>query len=103
MSDKKIDFDDRLQILSKMYERKIPFNKVLGLKIESFKIEEVRVRFEMKESFIGNYVHGILHGGCYFRSFGHNRRPNSLIGCYREHGRTNSRRDRKKFGKNRHH
>ncbi len=63
MSDKKIDFDDRLQILCKMYERKIPFNKVLGLKIESFKIEDVRVRFEMKEAFIGNYVHGILHGG----------------------------------------
>ena len=63
MSDKKIDFDDRLQILCKMYERKIPFNKILGLKIGSLKIEDVRVSFEMKEAFIGNYVHGILHGG----------------------------------------
>lgn len=63
MSNKKIDFDDRLQILCKMYERKIPFNKVLGLKIESMKIEDVRVRFEMKEAFIGNFVQGILHGG----------------------------------------
>jgi uncharacterized protein (TIGR00369 family) len=63
MSDKKIDFDDRLQILSKMYERKIPFNKVLDLKVESLNIEDVRVRFEMKEKFIGNYVQGILHGG----------------------------------------
>ncbi len=63
MSDKKIDFDDRLQILYKLYERKIPFNKVLGIKIESLKIEDVRVKFEMKEAFIGNYVQGILHGG----------------------------------------
>lgn len=63
MSTKKIDFDDRLQVLCKMYERKIPFNKVLGLKIESIKIEDVRVRFEMKEAFIGNFVQGILHGG----------------------------------------
>jgi uncharacterized protein (TIGR00369 family) len=63
MSDKKIDFDDRLQILCKMYERKIPFNKILGIKVESLKIEDVRVRFEMKEAFIGNYVQGILHGG----------------------------------------
>lgn len=63
MSDKKIDLDDRLQILCKMYEQKIPFNKVLGLKIESLNIEDVRVKFEMKETFVGNYVHGILHGG----------------------------------------
>ena len=63
MSDKKIDLDDRLQILCKMYEQKIPFNKILGLKVESLNIEDVRVKFEMKETFIGNYVHGILHGG----------------------------------------
>ena len=63
MSDKKIDIDDRLQILTKLYEQKIPFNKVLGLQIESLETENVRVKFEMKEAFIGNYVHGILHGG----------------------------------------
>ena len=63
MSDKKIDIDDRLQILTKLYEQKIPFNKVLGLQIESLETEDVRVKFEMKEAFIGNYVHGILHGG----------------------------------------
>ena len=63
MSDKKIDLDGRLQILCKLYEHKIPFNKLLGLKVESLKIEDVRLKFEMKEMFIGNYVHGILHGG----------------------------------------
>jgi uncharacterized protein (TIGR00369 family) len=63
MSDKKIDLDARLQMLRKLYEQKIPFNKVLGLKIESLNIEDVRVKFEMKDAFIGNYVQGILHGG----------------------------------------
>jgi|GEM_PF-2498385 len=63
MSDKKIDLDGRLQILCKLYEHKIPFNKLLGLKVESLNIEDVRLKFEMKEAFIGNYVHGILHGG----------------------------------------
>jgi len=63
MSDQKKKFDKIWHILSELYERKIPFNKVLGLKIESLKMEDVRVKFEMKDEFIGNYVHGILHGG----------------------------------------
>ncbi|MBW2605347.1 MAG: thioesterase family protein [Deltaproteobacteria bacterium] len=63
MPDQKKSFDKIRQILREMYEQKIPFNKVLGLKIESLKMEEVRVKFKMKDAFIGNYVHGILHGG----------------------------------------
>jgi uncharacterized protein (TIGR00369 family) len=63
MFDKKIDLDDRVQVLRRLYEQKIPFNKVLGLKIESLRIEDVRVKFEMKDAFVGNYVQGILHGG----------------------------------------
>ncbi len=63
MFDKKIDLDDRLQVLRRLYEQKIPFNNVLGLKIESLKMEDVRVKFEMKDAFVGNYVQGILHGG----------------------------------------
>lgn len=63
MDDQKIEFYELLQILREMYEHKIPFNKVLGLQIESLKIKNVRVKFEMKEELIGNYVQGILHGG----------------------------------------
>jgi uncharacterized protein (TIGR00369 family) len=63
MPDNPMGPDDRLQMLSRLYEDKIPFNKVLGLKIESLQIEDVRVRFEMKDAFVGNFVQGILHGG----------------------------------------
>jgi len=63
MPDQKKNSDKIWKILRELYERKIPFNKVLGLKIESLKMEEVRVKFEMKDAFVGNYVHGILHGG----------------------------------------
>lgn len=63
MSDQKKSFDRIESILHELYERKIPFNKVLGLKIESLKMEDVKVKFEMKDDFIGNYVQGILHGG----------------------------------------
>ena len=61
MLDQKKSFDKIWKILRELYERKIPFNKVLGLKIESLKMEDVRVKFEMKAEFIGNYVQGILH------------------------------------------
>jgi uncharacterized protein (TIGR00369 family) len=63
MPDQKENFDKIWKILRELYEHKIPFNKVLGLKIESLIMEDVRVKFEMKEEFIGNYVQGILHGG----------------------------------------
>ena len=56
-------FDDMLTLLKKMYEQKIPFNRVLGIQIESLALDDVRVRFEMKAELIGNYVHGFLHGG----------------------------------------
>jgi uncharacterized protein (TIGR00369 family) len=63
MVDQQIGFNELLQILTEMYEQKIPFNKVLGLRVESLKLEKVELRFDMKEEFIGNYTHGILHGG----------------------------------------
>jgi len=63
MSDQKKSFDKIWKILRELYEHKIPFNKVLGLQVESLKMEDVRVKFEMKDDFIGNYVQGILHGG----------------------------------------
>ena len=59
MSDQK----EILQILRELYEHKIPFNKILGLQIESMQKGKVRIKFEMKAEFIGNYVQGILHGG----------------------------------------
>ena len=39
------------------------FNQVLGLKIVRMEAERVVGRIEMKPELIGNFVHGILHGG----------------------------------------
>jgi uncharacterized protein (TIGR00369 family) len=63
MSDQNKGFDKICNILHELYERKIPFNKVLGLKIESLKMDNVCIKFKMEDDFIGNYVQGILHGG----------------------------------------
>ena len=41
----------------------IPFNRALGLRIKKFESNEVTLIFDMKPELIGNYLHGILHGG----------------------------------------
>ena len=41
----------------------IPFNRILGLTLDSIESDHIIIRFIMKEELIGNYMHGILHGG----------------------------------------
>jgi uncharacterized protein (TIGR00369 family) len=49
--------------LKAMFEEKILFNRLLGLKITSLKPERVSGRIDMKHELIGHYTHGRLHGG----------------------------------------
>jgi uncharacterized protein (TIGR00369 family) len=41
----------------------IPFNNILGLKLDALSSEHVVMNFDMKEELIGNYMKNILHGG----------------------------------------
>ena len=41
----------------------IPFNRILDLQLDAIEEDHVTLSFEMKEELIGNYMHGILHGG----------------------------------------
>lgn len=41
----------------------MPFNKILGVKVESFDPHAPKLRFDMKPELIGNPTRGILHGG----------------------------------------
>ena len=52
-----------LQILREITEERIPFNKLIGLKIESIEMERLGIRFEMRPELIGNFKRGNLHGG----------------------------------------
>jgi uncharacterized protein (TIGR00369 family) len=45
------------------FSERIPFNKLLGLKIESISYHRVRVSFQMRDELMGNYKRGMLHGG----------------------------------------
>jgi uncharacterized protein (TIGR00369 family) len=49
--------------IKEIFNEKIPFNKVLGLRVESLQFDRVMVKFEMNADLIGNYMRGTLHGG----------------------------------------
>lgn len=49
--------------LADLFERKITFNQLLGLKIEAARPGDVRARFEMRPELVGHYSYGRLHGG----------------------------------------
>ena len=53
----------QLDFLRKWYEERIPFNRLIGLQVETLRVDFVSVRLSMREDLIGNSVHGILHGG----------------------------------------
>jgi uncharacterized protein (TIGR00369 family) len=49
--------------LTQIFEEKIVFNHVLGLKVTGLNPERVSARIEMRPELIGSYTHKRLHGG----------------------------------------
>ena len=49
--------------LKNLFEEKIVFNKLLGLKITSLTAERVTARIDMRNELIGHYAHNRIHGG----------------------------------------
>jgi uncharacterized protein (TIGR00369 family) len=49
--------------LRDVLEEKIPFNKLMGLKLLEATRGEAKIRFDHRPDLIGNYNLGILHGG----------------------------------------
>src|SRR5688572_14282594 len=41
----------------------IPFNKLLGMELQELSFERSIISFKMQDQLVGNYAHGILHGG----------------------------------------
>ena len=59
----KRDINEVFALMSKFYEENMPFNRLLGFKIEEMSLERVAVTMGMKEDLIGNPGLKILHGG----------------------------------------
>ena len=49
--------------LAELFEHRIAFNAVLGLKVLSAKPGDVHGRITMRPELVGSYSHGRLHGG----------------------------------------
>ena len=52
-----------LEIVESVFTDKIPFNRLLGLSVESIDEDQAEFRFDMRQELIGNYVRRTLHGG----------------------------------------
>ncbi len=63
MAEQNREVAELMKLLPGFVEKQIPFNKVLGLRVESLDMESVSLKIDMKEELIGNPVKGILHGG----------------------------------------
>ena len=50
-------------VIHRMFEEIIPFNRVIGLKIDSLDPKAPRLKFDMRPELVGNPVRQILHGG----------------------------------------
>lgn len=49
--------------VGRAFEQMIPFNRVLGLRLESLDPAAPQLRFDMRPELVGNPVRQILHGG----------------------------------------
>jgi uncharacterized protein (TIGR00369 family) len=59
-----VEFEEEfVRLLTEMFEHKIVFNQVLGLKITSLKPERVTGRIDMKHELVGHYSFNRIHGG----------------------------------------
>ncbi|MGK9065936.1 thioesterase family protein [Stutzerimonas chloritidismutans] len=54
--------DAQHQAVRQLFER-IPFNEYLGIELDEVTRERVVMHLPMKHELIGNFFHGILHGG----------------------------------------
>ena len=54
---------EMLTSLKGMYEEKMPFNRLLGIRIDTLTPTNVTVSIAMREELVGNYMRQILHGG----------------------------------------
>lgn len=50
-------------LIHEIFDEKVPFNKWLGLKVESISPPGVKASFEMRQELLGNPRRGMLHGG----------------------------------------
>lgn len=52
-----------IAVMTSYFNEQIPFNKILGVNVESMGRDSVSASFEMRVELLGHYARGMLHGG----------------------------------------
>ena len=54
MAEKNREIEELMKLLPDFVEAQIPFNKVLGLRVESLDIDSICFKIQMREELVGN-------------------------------------------------
>jgi acyl-coenzyme A thioesterase PaaI-like protein len=57
------EHDRLIALLTEMFEQRISFNQVLGLRVLSLEMPAPQLRFDMRPELVGHFLYGRLHGG----------------------------------------
>jgi uncharacterized protein (TIGR00369 family) len=52
-----------ISVMTAYFNEQIPFNKVLGVKVDAMSSESVSASLQMREELLGHYARRMLHGG----------------------------------------
>ena len=52
-----------ISVMTEYFNEQIPFNKVLGVKVDAMSSESVSASLQMREELLGHYARRMLHGG----------------------------------------
>jgi uncharacterized protein (TIGR00369 family) len=58
-----LKINDIQQVISVLFSERIPYNKLLGLRIGSLDPAQPTVEIDMRDDLVGNFIHKTLHGG----------------------------------------
>ena len=85
MSESPFELTAELQQAVREFFQRIPFNQVLGIQLDELSLTRVSMSLPMKDELIGNFVHGILHGGVIATLLDVAGGAMALIGAFERH------------------
>jgi uncharacterized protein (TIGR00369 family) len=85
MSTAPFELTAELQSALHGFFERIPFNKMLGIELGEMSAQKVLMYLPMKPELIGNFVHGILHGGVISSLLDVAGGAMALIGAFERH------------------
>ena len=56
-------YQELTEKLTAVFSQQVPFHNFIGFEFSEVSAESCLIKFKMKPELVGNFVHGILHGG----------------------------------------